>query len=514
MSKHFYLIGLWAILNLLPQYSFGQQNSGAEQLPDSINTILTTAKRGDAVAQNEVGAWYYQGKFVEQNYAEALQWWARSAKQGHIQAIGNMGLCYQKGHGIERDSLKAIQLYSKSVKEGNKALFLQNAKLADNKDIFASVFMGYCYQKGIGTQKDAGKALAYYTQAAKLNSVDAQRELALCYLNGKKPAEAAPWFKCAAENGDLSSTFYYGKLLYEGKGIATDKQQGVIYLLKAAEANFPQAQYEVAKCYASGEGITKNAEQAARWYKKAAANGVSNAQYSLALCYINGEGTERNYDEAIYWLGEAAPKGHTRAFKKTCEEGWNDTPFLAYLQGMHYYIVAKNYEPAIKCFKEVEKAKCIEGKTMQGVCLLNKDYKKYNVKKGVKTLEEAARTHPMAMYLLGVMYEAGKGVDKDINQAISFLEKAADKGYATAQCYLGNMYYEGRGVMQDYEKAVAYYMKAKTQGQLTANAAKRLASCYENGWGGLEADKKKANALLKEEHKNNTADLLKLVPMQ
>ena len=55
-------------------------------------------------------------------------------------------------------------------------------------------------------------------------------------------------------------------------------------------------------------------------------------------------------------------------------------------------------------------------------------YSKYNLKKGVKLLKEAAKTDPMAMYLLGAMYEAGKGVEADLVQAKSYLEQAAKAG--------------------------------------------------------------------------------------
>ena len=71
------------------------------------------------------------------------------------------------------------------------------------------------------------------------------------------------------------------------------------------------------------------------------------------------------------------------------------------------------------------------------------------------------------------------------------------------------MYFEGRSVEQSYEKAVEWYAKANAQGQLTENAAKRYASCYENGWGGLEKDSEKAAELLKGDYRNHVGELLK-----
>ena len=111
MRKQLFSLGVVWLLALCPTVASAQQT--LEEATDSIKNVLALAKKGDAVAQNEVGGWYYRGRHVKQNYEEALQWWAKSAKQGNVQAIGNMGLCYQTGHGIAQDSLRAIQLYQR-----------------------------------------------------------------------------------------------------------------------------------------------------------------------------------------------------------------------------------------------------------------------------------------------------------------------------------------------------------------------------------------------------------------
>lgn len=115
------------------------------------------------------------------------------------------------------------------------------------------------------------------------------------------------------------------------------------------------------------------------------------------------------------------------------------------------------------------------------------------------------------MFLLGALYEAGKGVDKDMVTAVDYITKAADMGYGAAECALADMYFEGRGVDQSYEKAVEWYGKADAQGQLTENAAKRYASCYEDGKGGLEVNKDKAAEILKVNYKSHISELLKLI---
>ncbi|MDR0895748.1 MAG: sel1 repeat family protein [Prevotellaceae bacterium] len=510
MKKVYLIIAVLAAVCLYPQIAYAQQT--LEEATDSIKNVLAKAKAGDAAAQNEVGAWYYRGKHVKQNYAEAAQWWARSAKQGNARAIGNLGMCYETGHGVKRDSLRAVGLYNRSIKEGNDMLFQQNLQLADRGQTFYCVYIANCYKNGIGTKKDLNKAAGYFVKAARKGSVDAQRDLAMLLLNGKKPDQAFEWFKMGADQDDPTCVFYYGKLLHDGVGVKADPQQGMIYLLKAAEADFPMGQYEVAKAYNTGAGVMKNPEQGALWMMKAAHNGVSNAQYNLALDYVNGNGVAVDYDQATSWFALCIPRGHANAFKKLFEEGEGSlkgSAYHTYLKGLKYYN-EKDFDNANKQFKIVAKAKVAEGKTMQGVILANKDYRKYNLKKGIKTLIKSAKAdNTLATYLLGGIYEAGKGVDKDMTQASELLQKAAANHYAPALCYLGDMYYEGRGVPQDYSKAVEYYTQA--QGLLTPNAAKRLAACYENGEG-VMVNQAKAESILKKTN-GSTADLLKLVPM-
>lgn len=485
MKKH--------VLTILMLYAFAT----LEAQNDSISSIMRNAQKGDAIAQNKVGAWYYKGTNVEQDYAIALQWWAKSAQQGNVSAIGNMGLCYQYGRGIEKDSVMALQLYLRSIKSGNKTLLQERMRFAQKNDNFNAILAALCYQNGIGTGKDLNKAVAYYQSAAQNNSVDGQRELALCLLNQKQEKQAASWFKQAAANQDRVSCFYYGKMLMIGQGTIEDKQQAVIYWIQAAEKGFAQAQYELGKLYLTGETVPQDKKQATEWFERAALQGSPHAQWNLALCYLKGEGIESNYHQALHWFGEASAKGYKRSFEKhlheATEDGWKETPFFDYIQGMYYYIVEENLNKAFDCFKKVDKKKIIEGKTMLGICYANENCKKYKLKKAIKTLQKASIADKVAQFHLGILYE--KIGNK---QSIALLQSSANNGYAEAQCYLGDLYFEGRGVEQDYAKAVAFYQRAENQGILTDSAAKRYAACYENGWGNLLQDKKKARSLLKE----------------
>lgn len=67
-----------------------------------------------------------------------------------------------------------------------------------------------------------------------------------------------------------------------------------------------------------------------------------------------------------------------------------------------------------------------------------------------------------AMYYLGHMYGAGKGVEEDKEIAFKLYKKSADKGNPNSQYALGYMYHKGEFVPQDIDKAISYYKMANT----------------------------------------------------
>ena len=114
----------------------------------------------------------------------------------------------------------------------------------------------------------------------------------------------------------------------------------------------------------------------------------------------------------------------------------------------------------------------------------------YNEGKGIKrNAQEAARWYQLAaeqghldaQVTLGWMYNVGTGVPEDFNEAIKWFQLAADQGHPGAQNNLGVLYREGRGAQKDVERAVVWFRKAADQGMAPAQYA--LGQLYLNGEG-------------------------------
>ena len=69
----------------------------------------------------------------------------------------------------------------------------------------------------------------------------------------------------------------------------------------------------------------------------------------------------------------------------------------------------------------------------------------------------------MSQCNLGLRFERGNGVAKDVALAAELFAKSAAQGYARAQRRLAICYREGRGVAQDAKLAAAWDAKASAQ---------------------------------------------------
>lgn len=74
-----------------------------------------------------------------------------------------------------------------------------------------------------------------------------------------------------------------------------------------------------------------------------------------------------------------------------------------------------------------------------------------------------------AQGLIGGMYHAGQGVDKNPKIAMKWYQKAAAQGIAQAQLGIGNLYGDGLGVEKDYIKAHMWFSIASLNGNERAD---------------------------------------------
>ena len=102
-------------------------------------------------------------------------------------------------------------------------------------------------------------------------------------------------------------------------------------------------------------------------------------------------------------------------------------------------------------------------------CYLKGDGVEKNVEKAVYWWQKAADAgNSAAQFNLAICYLKGDGVEKDVEKAVYWWQKAADAGDSTAQYRLAFCYLKGEGIEKDVEKAVYWWQKAADTGDSDA----------------------------------------------
>ena len=95
------------------------QMAQADNVPNFQET-LRAAEQGDAEAQFGLGAMYYTGKGVPQDYKKAIQWYRKAAEQGNAEAQLVLGGMYYTGKGVPQNMAIAKKWFSRACNNGFK----------------------------------------------------------------------------------------------------------------------------------------------------------------------------------------------------------------------------------------------------------------------------------------------------------------------------------------------------------------------------------------------------------
>ncbi len=87
---------------------------------------LAEARKGDPIAQFNMGIIYLKGDSAPLNHAEAVKWFRKAANQGVDAAQANLGLMYVTGDGVPKDNVKAFSWWSVAEKQGYNKVWLSN----------------------------------------------------------------------------------------------------------------------------------------------------------------------------------------------------------------------------------------------------------------------------------------------------------------------------------------------------------------------------------------------------
>jgi len=167
--------------------------------------------------------------------------------------------------------------------------------------------------------------------------------------------------------------------------------------------------------------------------------GLSQAEYSIGVMYLSGDGVAKDERLGLEWIEKSANQNDSDA----CYE-------LA---------VIYRFRPSF----------------------VNESAAFYWFTKAAK------QNHPAALCHLGLMYDKGIGVQRDVLKAIELYKQASDLGIVYAQTNLSEIYYIGDdGVKRDVREALIWFKKAADLGDTQSQY--KIGSIYFLGDDGVDKD--------------------------
>ena len=388
----------------------------------------------DSMAMFKLGSLYLNGKGVDENVELGLKYINAAIAAGNKFVKITMAGIYSDSNNKLYNMDKAIELYKDCAE--------------NDSDSFSMFRLGSIYFNGNGVEKNTVLGLQYLDHAAKSGNKYAKITMAGIYSNGDNEFydmnKAIRLYKDCAENEndpDTFSMYRLGAIYLKGKGVEKDIELGLHYLNNAIDGGNSFAKITLADFYADSTHDMYDIAKAIQLYKDCAENEDEPdtfSMYRLGAIYIKGKGVEKNIELGLHYLNNAIDGGNSFA-KITLADFYADSTH-------DMYDIAK----AIQLYKD---------------CAENED-----------------EPDTFSMYRLGAIYIKGKGVEKNIELGLHYLNNAIDEGNSFAKVTLADFYADSTHSRYNITKAIQLY-KDCIKNDSDSYSMSRLGSIYLFGHG-------------------------------
>lgn len=333
----------------------------------------------------------------------------------------------------------ALSYYTLNTPKKNTLLAIQHFEKAADLDYpDAYYFLGRFYGLGDGVSLDKEKAWQYYETGHDLGSYKCGYAMGLAYHTGHG----------VDRNDELAKELFH---------------QSYQFIKMEAEMGDPVSTHILGTYYYYGFYVQRYIFNAIDWFKKAAQLGYSDAQYMLGMIYETiGEDTPNAQEQARTYYEQAAEQDHPYALFAL---GIWAIEVEHYKQAEFYLERAANQQYALAAYTLAK--------------LLDERDPKHPARAFEWFMVAAKQGHVEASYYVGLYYQNGKGVTKDLKEAIKWYEKAAVKNDKDALYHLAMILIR----LEDKDWQTIYELLVRAAKQDHPNAAYNLAVMYQKGDG-------------------------------
>jgi hypothetical protein len=266
------------------------------------------------------------------------------------------------------------------------------------------------------------------TKAAQ-GFVKQELELAAAYFAGrgvpKDLAQAAYWYRKAADQGNPAAQVYLGYLCTVGLGVPQDTAEGILWYRRASASNYPMAEVNLAAHYMRGDGVEQDTAEALRLLRSAEEKGYGRADAYLGWSSYIGFGVPVDHTAAEVWLKKGVKRHDPEAECFLAE--WDayepgHVPDIALEARLLRPSAATGYVPAIHGL---------------GLLLVNHPELPRAKEEAIHLLMSSAQAgYWPSSATLGILARDGRLVPKDQREAYRWLRVAVLQGGSPAETYV------------------------------------------------------------------------------
>lgn len=212
-----------------------------EQIEAKQNSLFQNTKAkaemGDQESQIALGDMYCKGDCVSPDLREAVNWYRKAAKQGNLKAEYNLGAIYAP---FDRTLVQSAMEDAIMKNWAQSVILTSNTNVESdwfNETLQSSVAAGY------NVPVNYAEAANWYRAAAEQGQADAQRNLGVMYGKGdgvpQDYVEAYKWFNLAAAQGDADAAENRNYIIgfMTGEQVAEAQHSSAAFIPKSA-SNF------------------------------------------------------------------------------------------------------------------------------------------------------------------------------------------------------------------------------------------------------------------------------------
>jgi TPR repeat protein len=430
--------------------------------------FVTVCKKAIDSLEYNIGHLYSKGfVFSDGNFsisftADPFQeraWYERAVNKGNPRALYELGISYES-----KNTTTKTQNLSKAID------YLQRAYVIGNSD--ATYKLAYMYLYGHGIPQDLKKAFNLLNEASNIGNKEAKKTLNSCTDDNEKNKHETikKMLEISAESGHVLSQYKLGLLSLDAKSPYYNIKNAIKWFKMASTGGFVNAHYNLGLLLESVLESDNPSEEEQKtfisFYRMAADKGHEQALFRLAQLYQNG--VNRDYVESF------------RLYTLASQQEYQPAQLATYISSELMWKEKINQLHDDSMFGRFEYPLYLrmwEAVADQGNVEIQFNLGMMHEEVGTdSSLSEAVRwysrgaecSHTLAIYHLGRLYEAGRGVHQDYLQAIKYYKIARHLGNNDALYQLGIIYQYGKGVSPDISKAINYYTQAAEKGSTMA----------------------------------------------